>query len=67
MTSDDILHDIQALEAALRSYEQRFAMPSEVFYAVHCAGEEPSDDSWERDWTAWASGYKLWLRTRDQL
>lgn len=67
MTSDDILHDIQVLEAELRSYEQRFGIPTEVFYAAYCAGDEPADDSWVREWTAWASGYQLLLRRRSQV
>lgn len=67
MNSDDILHDIQSLEAELRGYEQRFGMTSEAFYAGYCAGEEPPDDSWVRDWTAWASGYQLLLQRRSQV
>jgi hypothetical protein len=30
------------------------------------AGDEPPDDAWVRDWTAWASAYKVWLRRREQ-
>lgn len=66
MTSDDILCDIQALEAELRGYEQRYGMPSEEFYTAYCAGDEPPDDDGVRDWTAWASGYQLLLRRRSQ-
>jgi hypothetical protein len=66
MTADDILQDIQALEAEMRVYEQRYGIPSEAFYASYSSGEEPPDDSWVRDWTAWASGYQLLLRRRRQ-
>lgn len=27
---------------------------------------EPPDDAWVRDWTAWASAYKGWLRKGEQ-
>jgi len=39
---------------------------SETFYESYVNGEEPPDDAWVQDWTAWASAYKLWLRRREQ-
>ena len=66
MTLDDILQDIYALEDELRSYERKYNVLSETFYAAYTSGEEPHDDAWVRDWTAWASAYKLWLRRREQ-
>lgn len=66
MTLDDILQDIYALADELRSYERKYNVLSEVFYEAYISGEEPPDDSWVRDWTAWASAYKLWLRRREQ-
>jgi len=66
MTLDDILQDIYALEDELRSYERKYNVLSETFYTAYTNGEEPHDDAWVRDWTAWASAYKLWLRRREQ-
>jgi hypothetical protein len=66
MTLDDILQDIYALADELRSYERKYNVLSEVFYEAYMDGEEPPDDSWVRDWTAWASAYKLWLHRREQ-
>jgi hypothetical protein len=66
MTLDDVLQDIYALEDEMRTYERKYGVLSETFYASYMSGEEPSDDAWVRDWTAWASAYKLWLRRRGQ-
>jgi hypothetical protein len=66
MTLDDILQDIYVLEDELRTYERKYNVLSETFYEAYTAGEEPPDDAWVQDWTAWASGYKLWLRRREQ-
>ena len=67
MTLDDILEDIYALEDELRSYERKYNVLSETFYTAYTSGEEPHDDAWVRDWTAWASAYKLWLRRRERI
>ncbi|MBI5566087.1 MAG: hypothetical protein HY870_14420 [Chloroflexi bacterium] len=66
MTLEDILQDIYALEDEMRTYERKYGVLSETFYASYTRGEEPADDAWVRDWTAWASAYRLWLRRRDQ-
>lgn len=66
MTLDDLLQDIYALEDEMRTYERKYGVLSETFYASYAKGEEPSDDAWVRDWTAWASAYKVWLRRRGQ-
>lgn len=66
MTLDDIVQDIYALEDDLRTYERKYGVLSETFYEAYAAGAEPPDDAWVRDWTAWASGYRLWLRRREQ-
>jgi len=66
MTLNDILHDIHALEDELRIYERKYNVLSEIFYKAYTDGEEPPDDTWVRDWTAWASAYQLWLRRREQ-
>lgn len=66
MTLDDILQDIYALEDEMRTYERKYGVLSETFYESYVSGEEPPDDAWVRDWTAWASAYKVWLRRRGQ-
>ena len=66
MTLDDILQDIYALEDEMRTYERKYGVLSETFYKSYTSGEEPPDDAWVRDWTAWASAYKVWLRRREQ-
>ena len=66
MTLDDILQDIYELEDEMRTYERKYGVLSETFYASYLKGEEPPDDAWVRDWTAWASAYKVWLRRRGQ-
>jgi hypothetical protein len=66
MTLDDILQDIYALEEEMRIYERKYSVLSETFYESYVSGEEPFDEAWVRDWTAWASAYKLWLRRREQ-
>ncbi len=66
MTLDDILQDIYALEDEMRTYERKYGVLSETFYESYASGEEPPDDAWVRDWTAWASAYKIWLRRREQ-
>ncbi len=66
MMLDDILQDIYALEDELRAYERKYNVLSETFYEAYVNGEEPPDDAWVRDWTVWASAYKLWLHRREQ-
>jgi hypothetical protein len=66
MTLDDLLQDIYALEEEMRTYERKYGVLSETFYESYTSGEEPPDEAWVQDWTAWASAYKLWLRRREQ-
>ena len=66
MMLTDILQGIHALEDEMRDYERKYGVLSETFYESYMAGEEPLDDAWVWDWTAWASAYKVWLRRREQ-
>ncbi len=66
MTLEDILLDIYALEDEMRAYERKYGVLSETFYEAYIVGEEPPDETWVQDWTAWASAYKVWLRRREQ-
>jgi len=63
----DILRDISVLQDEMRVYERRYGILSDAFYAAYRGGEEPPDDSWVRDWTAWASSYQLWLDCKQQI
>jgi hypothetical protein len=66
MTLNEILLDIHALEDEMRTYERKYNVLSETFYESYMTGEEPPDEAWVRDWTAWASAYKIWLRRHEQ-
>ena len=66
MTLDDILQDMYALQDEMRAYERKYGVLSDTFYESYAKGEEPPDAAWVRDWTAWASAYKLWSRRREQ-
>jgi hypothetical protein len=71
MTLQDILSDIHALEEDLISFERKYGIRSETFYAAYVSGEEPEDDSWVLDFGEWASVYRTWLARqaayRDQV
>jgi len=56
-----ILSDIHALENELITFEQKYGIRSETFYAAYLSGEEPEDESWMLDFGEWASVYKTWL------
>lgn len=66
MILDDILYDMYVLQDEMRADELKYGVLSETFYQAYQQGEEPPEDAWVRDWTAWASAYQLWLRRREQ-
>jgi len=61
MTLQEILSDIHALEQDLISFERKYGVRSETFYAAFVSGEEPEDDRWVLDFGEWASVYRTWL------
>ena len=61
MNLDEILADIHALEEDLLTFERKYGIRSEIFYAAYMRGEEPEDDSWVLDFGEWASVYRTWL------
>jgi len=61
MNSQELLADIHALEEELLSFERKYGLRSEVFYAAYTQGEEPENDAWVMDFTEWASVYRTWL------
>lgn len=66
MTLDDILQDIHLLEQDLQTYERKYGVLSETFHESYLRGEEPEDDAWVMDWSAWAGMYEIWLHRRAQ-
>jgi hypothetical protein len=61
MDLHDLLLDIHALEEELLTFERKYGIRSETFYAAYVNGEEPEDESWMLDFGEWASVYKTWL------
>ena len=61
MTLREILVDIHALEEELLSFERKYGVRSETFYAAYANGEEPEDEQWTLDFGEWASVYRTWL------
>lgn len=61
MKLSEILIDIHALEEELLSFERKYGIRSETFYAAYASGEEPEDESWVLDFGEWASVYRTWL------
>jgi len=57
MTLREIRTDLHALEEELLKFEAKYGVRSETFYAPYASGEEPEDDSWTLDFSAWASVY----------
>ena len=61
MSLREIISDIHALEEDLLSFERKYGLRSETFFAAYSSGEEPEDESWMLDFTEWASVYRTWL------
>ena len=61
MTLEELLMDIHALEQDLLTFERRYGVRSETFYAAYQSGEEPEDDAWVLDFGEWASVYRTYL------
>ena len=61
MNLREILTDIHVLEEELLSFERKYGIRSETFYAAYVSGEEPENDSWVLDFGEWASVYRTWL------
>jgi len=57
----EILADIHALEEELLSFERKYGIRSETFYAAYVGSEEPEDERWILDFGEWAGIYKTWL------
>jgi hypothetical protein len=66
MSLQEIIEDIHALTARCEVFERKYGVLSETFYESFMNGEEPADDDWVLDWSAWAGAYKVLLRRRAQ-
>ncbi|MFN8491078.1 MAG: hypothetical protein U0350_26015 [Caldilineaceae bacterium] len=66
MTLQEIIDDIHALTQRCEVFERKYGVLSETFYESFMNGEEPADDAWVLDWSAWAGAYKVVLRRREQ-
>ncbi len=66
MNISQILADIHALEEELISFERKYGIRSETFYAAYINGEEPENDDWVLDFSEWGSVYKTWLERQSQ-
>ena len=62
----DLLTDIHALEEEMLTFERKYGVRSETFYAAYASGEEPEDDHWVLDFGEWASVYRTWLARQAQ-
>jgi hypothetical protein len=61
MSAQELLADIHALEEEMLSFERKYGVRSEIFFAAYAQGEEPKNEAWVLDFTEWASVYRIWL------
>ena len=59
--------DVHAPEEDLLTFERKYGIRSETFYAAYINGEEPEDDNWVLDFGEGASVYRTWLARRQAL
>ncbi len=62
---NDIIRSIHALEEDLMTYERKYNLLSETFYAAYQQGEEPDDEAWVLDWAGWAGAYQSWVTLKE--
>jgi SOS response regulatory protein OraA/RecX len=66
ITLSDILDDLRAADQALRKFEQRYWLSSDVFYDLYSQGLL-DDGSHAEDFAEWAGHYKLKLKRESAL
>jgi len=66
VTLTDILDDLRASDMALRRFEQRYWLSSDVFYQVYSQGLL-DDGSHAEDFAEWAGHYQLKLKREEAL
>ena len=65
VTLSDILDDLRAADQALRKFEQRYWLSSDVFYALYSHGRLDDGEHLE-DFSEWAGFYKI-KKHREEL
>jgi hypothetical protein len=65
ITLSDILDDLRAADQALRKFEQRYWLSSDVFYDLYSQGRLDDGENLE-DFSEWAGFYKI-KRHREEL
>lgn len=66
ITLSDILDDLRVVDQALRKFEQRYWLSSEVFYELYSQGLL-DDGSHLEDFAEWAGHFKLKLKREAAL
>jgi hypothetical protein len=66
ITLSDILDDLRAADCALRKFEQRYWLSTEVFYELYTQGAL-DDGAHLEDYAEWAGHYKLKLKREAAL
>lgn len=61
MTIQELLLDIHSLEEDMLTFERKYNIRSETFYAAYQSGEEPENEAWMLDFSEWAGVYRTWL------
>lgn len=61
MSPEQLLADIHALEEDLLSFDRKYGVRSETFYAGYQSGKEAEDDARMLDFGEWASVYRTYL------
>src|ERR1035438_9599435 len=54
MRARELLADIHALVEEMLSFERKYGIRSEIFFAAYAQGEEPENEAWVLDFTEWA-------------
>jgi hypothetical protein len=65
ITLSDILDDLRAADQALRKFEQRYWLSSDVFYDLYSQGRLDDGENLE-DFSEWAGFYKI-KKHREEL
>ena len=61
-----LVAELHALEQALASFETRYGLLSETFFAWYQSGQEPEDPGRVQDLAMWAGTYQLKLRRQEK-
>ena len=62
----NVIQSVHALEEDLMTFEQKYGLLSETFYAVYMQGEEPRNEEWVLDWSSWAGAYQSLVKLKQR-